>query len=360
MDSSRRLSDLPLPPHYRRAHAEEWDYNPDQAALFEAAQRWRREHDIAPAGSDAADVHLLIIDAQKDFCFPGGALYVGGRSGRGAVGDTARLSELIYRNLPLLTNVTATMDTHLAYQIFFASFWRDASGEPVPAHRTITTGDIVAGRVAPNPDVAWWLCRGDAGWLRRQVEHYCRELERAGKYELYLWPPHCIVGSDGHALAGVVHEARMFHAYARGSQSWTELKGDDPLTENYSALRPEVTTRFDGVATERPDRRLLVRLLSADALIVAGEASSHCVKSTVDDLLEEIASRDPSLASKVYLLSDCMSAVAVPDGKGGFLADFTPQAEAALARYAEAGMHVVRSTDPVESWPGPLSALAAR
>jgi hypothetical protein len=72
------------------------------------------------------------------------------------------------------------------------------------------------------------------------VRHYCEELERAGKYQLYLWPPHCLLGSDGHALAGVVHAARLFHAFARGAQSWVEVKGGNPLTENYSVLRPEV------------------------------------------------------------------------------------------------------------------------
>jgi hypothetical protein len=45
-----------------------------------------------------------------------------------------------------------------------------------------------------------------------------------------------------------------------------------------------------------------------------------------------------------------MSAVTVPDGKGGFVVDFTPQAEKALDRYREAGMRVVRSTDPMEEW----------
>ncbi len=75
------------------------------------------------------------------------------------------------------------------------------------------------------------------------------------------------------------------------------------------------------------------------------------MKSTIDDLCSEILRRDPALARKVYVLADCMSAVTVPDGKGGFLVDFTPQAEAALARYAEAGMHLVRSTDPMDAWP---------
>jgi hypothetical protein len=54
----------------------------------------------------------------------------------------------------------------------------------------------------------------------------------------------------------------------------------------------------------------------------------------------------------VYILSDCMSAVAVPDGRGGFLSDFTSHAERALERFAEAGMHVLPSTVPIASWPG--------
>ena len=55
--------------------------------------------------------------------------------------------------------------------------------------------------------------------IQRRVEFYCAELEAAGKYTLYLWPPHCLLGSDGHALAGVIHEARLFHAFTGGSKA---------------------------------------------------------------------------------------------------------------------------------------------
>jgi len=89
-----------------------------------------------------------------------------------------------------------------------------------------------------------------------------------------------------------------------------------------------------------------------DALIIAGQASSHCVKSTIDDLLDEIIAFDRSLAKKVYILTDCMSSVTIPDGKGGLALDFTSQADAALQRFASAGMNLVRSTDPIAAWPG--------
>jgi nicotinamidase-related amidase len=341
---------LPVPALFEPRRAAEWSYRPDAASLATAATRWRAQHAIRPAAADERRVHLLLIDVQKDFCFPEGTLYVAGRSGTGAIDDSRRIAELIYRNLGTITDITTTLDTHLAYQIFFPSFWLDRADQPLTAFRTITADEIAGGEVRPHPAMARWLCGGNYTWLCKQVEYYCRELERAGKYQLYLWPPHCLLGSDGHALAGIVHEARLFHAFARTSQSSVEVKGGNPLTENYSVLRPEVTSRFDGAPLGQRNTQFLHTLLTASAVVIAGQAASHCVKSTIDDLLAEIAVQDPALANKVYLVTDCMSAVTVPDGNGGLAADFTAQAEAALQRFADAGMHLVKSTDPITSW----------
>ncbi len=354
----------PLPDFYAPGHAAEWSYRPDAAALFARAGAWRREHGIPPAAADRARVHLLLIDLQKDFCLPEGSLYVGGRSGRGAVEDSDRIARFLYENLAVVTEVTATLDTHFPFQIFFPSFWVDAEGQPLTAHREILAAQVREGAVRPAPDLSW-LGQGDAAWLTRQAEAYCAALERGGRYRLYLWPPHCLLGSAGHALVGVIEEARLFHAFARGARSAVEIKGGEPLTESYSALSPEVLLAHDGSALGRRNEVLIETLLAADALIVAGQAASHCVKNTVEDLLAEIAARDPALAGKVYLLEDCMSAVAVPDpaglgGAGEFLFDFTADAEAALARFAAAGMHVVRSTDPLASWPGFPAAAGSR
>ncbi|MFT3771869.1 MAG: nicotinamidase [Minicystis sp.] len=341
---------LPLPSLYDPRNAERWAYGPDQAALATAAAAYRKQHDVKPAAADGRQVHLLLIDVQKDFCFPQGSLFVAGRSGRGAIDDSKRIAELIYRNLGDITSITTTMDTHFAHQIFFPAFWITGDGDPLSAHRVITTAEIDSGAVRPSPTIAKWLCGGNYGWLVKQVRHYCETLEKAGKYQLYLWPPHCILGSDGHALAGVVHEARMFHAYARGAQSWVEVKGGHPLTENYSVMQPEVLTRHDGQPLAQKNTQFLRTLLAADAVVIAGQAASHCVKSSIDDILAEIAATDPDLAKKVYLLTDCMSAVTVPDGKGGLVADFTDEAEKALRRFADAGMKLVKSTDPMSKW----------
>ena len=349
---ARSQAPLPLPGCYDARRAADYTYRPDAAKLAAEATAWRAQHALRPSAADETRVHLLLIDVQKDFCFPEGTLYVAGRSGTGAIDDSRRIAELVYRNLGVITDITTTMDTHLAYQIFFPSFWLDRDDAPLTAHRVVTSEQIAAGEVRPNPAMAKWLCGGNYTWLCKQVLHYTKELERAGKYQLYLWPPHCLLGSDGHALAGVVHEARLFHAFARTAQSHVEVKGGNPLTENYSVLRPEVLSRFDGAALAQRNTQFVQTLLAADAVVIAGQAASHCVKSTIDDLLGEIAAHDPALAKKVYLVTDCMSAVTVPDSNGGFAVDFTEQAEQALARFANAGMHLVRSTDPIPSWPG--------
>lgn len=353
MSTATPVKQLPLPDFYDPKSSEKWGYRPDEAMLFEKAQEWAKQHDVAPAGADKFRVHLLLIDVQKDFCFPEGALYVGGRSGRGAIEDSARTAEFIYKNLPVVTDVTCTMDTHFPFQVFFPSFWvDDETGAAPDAHTTVSTQDISEGRLKPNPAMAKWLCNGNYTWLVSYVKHYCQELERAGKYQLYLWPFHCLLGAEGHALAGAIAEARAFHSFVRASKGDLEVKGGALLTENYSVLRPEVLATQDHKPVGQKNTRFLNTLLGSDAVIIAGQAASHCVKFTIDDLLSEIRAQDESLARKCYIMEDCMSSVAIPDGQGGFVADFTDDAAAAIKKFKDAGMHVVKSTDPIENWEG--------
>jgi nicotinamidase-related amidase len=342
--------ELPIPDFYRPKRAADWHYVPDQQALLDRAVEWRERYRLNPAAEDRPKVHLLLVDVQKDFCFPEGTLYVGGRSGRGAIEDSDRIARFIYRNLATISEITCTLDTHFPYQIFSPAFWLDPQGKPPAAHREVTVADVRSGALRPNPAMAEWLTGGDYDWLLRQVEYYCERLEEQGKYTLYLWPPHCLLGSAGHALVGVIHEARLFHSYARLSRGAIEVKGDLPLTEYYSVIGPEVLTRFDGLPMAEKNIDFIRILSQSDAVLIAGQAASHCVRSTIEDLLQHL---EEYSARKVYILRDCMSAVAVrdPNDPDRFLFDFTPQAEAALRRFEEAGMHVVESSRPLSEWP---------
>lgn len=339
------------PSFFDPANAGKWDYRPNQAQVLDEAMQWHAGGKVKSAALDRKKVHFLGIDIQKDFCLKEGTLYVGGQSGEGAIQDSARTAGFIYQNLPILTNVTLTLDTHRPFQIFSRAFWQKEDGSMVDAHTTITAADIRAGTYRPNPAVARIVAGDNYTWLLKQVIYYCEQLESAGKYQLYIWPEHCILGSAGHTLVGVVEEAALFHSWARGVQGDFQIKGTNPLTENYSVLRPEVTTRHDGLPLGQKNAAFIKTLLEADYVVIAGQAASHCVKSSIDDLLDEINTHDPALARKVYVMQDCMSSVAVPDGQGGFFVDYTPDAEAALQRFRDGGMHVVNSTDPVDTWP---------
>jgi len=347
-----KIAKLPTPAFFKPANAEKWDYSPDVSVVSQAAQDWAKKHDVKPSGHDKAKIHLLLIDEQRDFCFPKGTLYVGGRSGKGAIEDSVRICEFIYQNLGIVTEITCTMDTHFPYQIFFPSFWQTKDGKGATPHTIIKSEMIKSGEFRPTPAAAALTCNGAYTWLLSYVQHYCEGLEKSGKYNLYLWPYHCMLGEVGHALVGTISEARLFHAFARQSADLVEVKGGNLLTENYSVLSPEILVAHEGTPIAQRNTRFIKTLLEADAIVIAGQAASHCVKSSIEDLLTSIQTQDPKLTKKVYILRDCMSAVAVPDGKGGFIADFTQQAVDALAKFQNAGMHVVESTTPIENWDG--------
>jgi len=337
---------LPIPPHFDPATVGEI-WRVDYGRRAEDAESWAKQHTIGPAAADGMRLCLLIVDCQNTFCIPGHELFVGGRSGTGAVEDNVRLCEFIYRNLDMLTEIAPTLDTHSALQIFHPVFWVDEAGRhPRGAETVITVEDVEQGKWRVNPAVAASVVAGDEEYLRTYARHYVRELAK-GRLPLMVWPYHAMLGSIGHALVAAVEEALFFHSIARRIPTRFEIKGDNPLTENYSALCPEVTHGPDGAVVARKNERFIQQLLDFDAVIVAGQAKSHCVAWTVHDLLAGIQAKDRSLAARVYLLEDCSSAVVVPG-----VVDFTEQADEAFNGFADAGMHVVRTDVPVAQWPG--------
>ncbi len=337
--------ELPIPPHFNPDKVGEvWKVPYQERA--EEAEKWARQYNIQPAANDEFRICLVAVDVQNAFCIPGFELFVGGRSGTGAVDDNRRLCEFIYRNLDVITRIAPTMDTHQAMQIFHAAFWVNDKGEHPAPYTLISAEDVEKGRWKFNAALAPILGI-DEDYAQRYVLSYTKKLKEGGKYELTIWPYHVMLGSIGHALVSAVEEAVFFHSIARCSPPDFQIKGNNPLTEHYSVLGPEVVEGPDGEPIAQKNVEFLERLLQFDAVIIAGQAKSHCVAWTIDDLLQDIYTRDKKLTQKVYLLEDCTSPVVVPG-----VMDYTDEADAAFQRFADAGMHVVRSTEPLDSWPG--------
>ena len=334
--------ELPTPTHFDPAKADKVWRVPYQERASDARE-WVRKHGIRHFTKDKTRICLMPIDVQNTFCLPDFELFVSGRSGRGAIDDNIRLAEFIYKNLGTISEITPTMDTHTAIQIFHTPYWLDRNeNHPAPA-TVITHDDVKAGNWSVNPAIAATL-GVDYMYLQHHALHYTEKL--IGRYPLMVWPFHAMLGGIGHALVSTMDEAIFFHTIARNTQTGFQIKGGNPLTENYSVLRPEVLDDHLGRAIAQKNAKFIKKLLSCDVVIITGQAMSHCVAWTIDDLLNEIMVQDPALVKKVYLMKDCTSSVVIPG-----IIDFTDDAEKAFKRFSDAGMHVVKSTDPISSWP---------
>jgi nicotinamidase-related amidase len=343
MDIVKIPPELPIPPHFDpQKVAQVWRVPYEERAY--QARAWAEEHNLGSAAHDQNKIALVLIDVQNTFCIPEYELYVGGRSGTGAVDDNIRLVQFIYRNLGAISQISGTLDTHQATQIFHPIFLIDEKGEHPPPYTLVTEEDVRQGRWKFNAALADDLGI-DAVYGQKQLEHYTTELAGRGKYDLTIWPYHAMLGGLGHALVSSVEEAIFFHTVARYSRPDFEIKGDNPLTEHYSAIGPEVLTGPEGNSIGEKSDRLLKKVQEFDAVLFAGEAKSHCEAWTISDLLDQIQQHDPALADKVYLLEDCTSPVVIPG-----VIDYTEQADAAFQRFGDSGMHIVRSTEPITSW----------
>jgi nicotinamidase-related amidase len=230
------------------------------------------------------------------------------------------------------------MDTHLPQQVFHAIFFVDGNGNHPAPFTEIHADELRSGRWKFNPALA---PRFDLApdYAQKMMIHYAAELAKNGKYALTIWPYHAMLGGIGHALVSAVEETIYFHSMARLTEPAFEVKGDRPFTEHYSVIGPEVTHGPKGETLGTHNAAFIETLKQVDAVIIAGQAKSHCVAWTISDLLDDIKTADKSLAGKVYLLEDCTSPVVVPG------ADFTDAGNAAFERFAQAGMHRVKSTD---------------
>ena len=230
-------------------------------------------------------IDLLIIDSQIDFCEPTGRLSV-----KGADEDMKRLAYFIKANKSKFNNIHVTLDSHHYLHIAHPIWWQSIDGKRPDAYTVISSKDVQG----ENPK---WKASNSL-FAKRSIE-YVTKLEKVGK-ELRIWPPHCLIGSVGHAIYEPLQEALI---------EWEEtfnivnkvVKGMNILTEQYSVFKAEVPD------TDDPDtfmnEEFIEKLDEADLILVAGEAKSHCVAESMRDALIKL---DPK---KFIILEDAMSSV---------------------------------------------------
>ena len=146
MTATQTLPALPLPAHYdpRRVGTL---YPPDVATATAAGER----AGLSPAVRDTRKTALVLIDAQIDFIHPAP---IGTLAVPGAVEDTRRTAEFLYRNANRISTVVASLDSHLAFQIFYPTWWVDARDAHPSPFTVIGPDDLARGAWRPVLDPA--------------------------------------------------------------------------------------------------------------------------------------------------------------------------------------------------------------
>ena len=292
-------------------------YAPRMQAFTEAGQ----QAGFTAAHSDAEKVAVVLVDYQHDFVDPTGTLHV-----PGSQQDIARFLGWFYANAHKISSIYASLDTHLPFQIFFSSWWKDPqTGEHPQPYTTITVDDVTNMKWAPVIQPSWSV-------------RYVHQLQQKARKDLMIWPYHTMEGTLGHMLAAPLCEAIAWHSAARNTQPTYVEKGRTMRTEYYGIFGAEIPDPED------PESGLNVTLLDAvmkhDRVYVAGEAKSHCVLETERQLVGRFG-KQPELLKRLHFLNDCTSSVQHP------VIDFDALAEVELAAMARQGVQMALSTDPI-------------
>jgi nicotinamidase-related amidase len=248
-----------------------------------------------------------------------GALYVDN-----AENDMERIAKFIRVYGKQIDRIHVTLDCHHLICVSHPGMWRDSAGNPPPPFTIFGSKEIKNGTWTPIfPS------------LRKRFTEYCEALEKSGRYPLCIWPVHCLIGSLGNSVFPVLFEALLEWETIYKNNIDFVSKGSSLYTENYSVIKAEVPDPED--STTQLNTRLINTLIETDNLFVAGEAGSHCLKNSVEDIASGF--NDDSCISKIILLEDGTSPVQSP------YVDFPAIQQKFIIDMKKRGMRTAKTTD---------------
>ncbi len=230
------------------------------------------------------NMQFLIIDPQNDFANPAGSLFV-----PGADKDADRLAQMIKRHLSKIDEIHITLDTHHLLDIAHPLFWLDTQNKHPAPFTCITLEDVHNGK--------WKTTQSG---FQKRATRYVETLKANGRYDLIIWPPHCLIGSQGNNVVAPIAESVLAWENRFAMVDYV-IKGLNIWTEHYSAVQADVPDPTD--PGTQLNTRLIERLESADLIVLSGQALSHCVANTVRDI-----AKDDNI-NKMVLIEDTTSSV---------------------------------------------------
>ena len=261
------------------------------------------------------DLRILIIDPQNDFCDPKGALFV-----HGADDDMQRLASMLTRLKSKINDIHVTLDTHHLVDVAHPIFWINSEGQHPDPLTIINLEDVENGTWrTTNPQV------------QKRAVAYVKSLKAGKRYDLVIWPYHCLIGSWGHGVY-----PPLFNALAEWEKDFCMVdyvtKGSNLYTEHYSAVQADVPDPQD--PGTMLNTKLIETLEEADMIALSGEALNFCLANTVTDIADHFGEAN---IKKLVLLEDATSAV---PGKA-----FEPLTTKFIQAMTARGMQVAKTTD---------------
>lgn len=262
-------------------------------------------------------VKLLVIDPQVDFCVPGKPLFVAG-----ALEDMTRVSKLIDRLGKKISAIQVTMDCHHLMDISHPLFYINSEGNHPDPYTQITKQDLISGK---------W--RTTIPEFQQRAIDYEEALEKNNKYIHVIWPPHCLIGTEGNNIVSPLIESLLNWEESHSRIVTYVTKGSNIFTEHYSPYSADVPDPND--PSTHINMQSIQFLEDSDMLLLSGEALQFCVARGIRDLVENFG--EESIKNIVFM-EDCSSIVpnVLEEEVEKFINDMKGK-----------GMQFIRSTDIV-------------
>jgi len=303
---------------------------------------------------------VLIIDPQNDFSDVNETdrKQPGSLSVPGASSDYSKIIDFISKNP--IDEVHISLDTHNDRHIGHPGFWDRISPNGKRTHADDTDGLTILSINDENVITGFHIIRQTTTqYIPRMYDtesydalcqyvynylHFFNSSENKHKQLPWIWPNHCLEGSKGHLIAKELQTfLRSWQRADKGRSVKYHIKGQNNLAEMFSIFSAEkpvsVTESYilrsylytgQGVdispATGSDNYKKTHKLINLETtfnhelmsqllgdnnrVFICGEAKTHCVKSSIIDLMEHASqSSKPVNSSRIVLLANMTSPI---------------------------------------------------
>ena len=208
------------------------------------------------------------------------------------------------QNKTLIGKLVSTRDRHPQVHVGVPIFWRDKKGNMPKPMQPLPAGSIGDGTWAPfEPNIISYFEGKEPITLLEDVKRMESTVNGRGEL-LYVWNPHCEIGTDQEALHPEFVAAFRRWELRQLALVYHREKGMYPFRDAYSFV--EAVYPHPDVAETRPDLTMIRIFEKSHHIYVMGFAENFCVASGCRSIVRLGGSQ---VAQKMTILSDCVAEI---------------------------------------------------